>query len=61
MEPVDLNAKRKEKNRCVYCGQDPHPVVLACPRIAMLYISSEGYVEGIEFDPDFVLAGPDTV
>jgi len=61
MEPVNLDAKRKEKNRCVYCAADAHPVPLACPRIAMLYINSEGYVEGIEFDPDFQLAGADPV
>jgi hypothetical protein len=53
MEPVDLNEKRREKNRCVYCGSDPHLVVLACPRICRLVISSEGYVEEIEFDPDW--------
>jgi hypothetical protein len=50
---VDLDAKRKEKNRCVYCGSDPHPVVLACPRIAALVINPEGYVEGIEFVQDW--------
>ena len=57
MEPVDLDAKRKEKNRCVYCGADAHPVPLACPRISALIINPEGYVEGIEFDPDWSVAG----
>jgi hypothetical protein len=54
MEPVDLDAKRKEKNRCVYCGGDPHVVPLACSRIATLYICTEtGCVEAIDFRDDW--------
>ena len=38
---------------CLYCGGDPHPTPLACPRIAHLAINEEGYVEGITFRDDF--------
>ena len=45
--------KGGKKEPCVYCGQDPHPVPLACPRIATLWINEEGYVEGIDFRDDW--------
>lgn len=41
------------KAMCLYCGGDPHPTPLACPRIARLDINEEGYVEGISFWDDF--------
>jgi hypothetical protein len=51
---VDLGEEReKRKEPCVYCGKDAHVVPLACPRIQSVYVSSEGYVEGIEFRDDW--------
>jgi hypothetical protein len=38
---------------CIYCGSEPHSTPLACPRIAHLTISPEGYCEGITFVEDF--------
>jgi hypothetical protein len=53
-EPTDIKMIRGgKKEPCVYCGGEPHAVVLACPRIIALVISCEGYVEGIEFHPDW--------
>ena len=53
-EPIDFKAaKDARKPMCLYCGGDPHPTPLACPRIAHLTISGEGYVEGITFWDDF--------
>ena len=53
-EPIDFQAaKEARKPVCLYCGGEPHATQLACPRIAHLSISSEGYVEGITFVDDF--------
>jgi hypothetical protein len=42
------------KNLCVYCGEAPHKVPLACPRIMMLHIDTEtGCVSGITFWEEF--------
>ena len=40
-DPVDFNAKKKQRDQCLYCGNDGHKTPLACPRIS-----------GIEVDPD---------
>ena len=50
-EPPKLGViQGARKEPCVYCGQDPHPVPLACPRIGAIYICTEtGCVECIEF------------
>ena len=55
-DPTDLTAVREKKKadeRCVYCGEAPHKVPLACPRISELMVSEEGYVCGITFRDDY--------
>lgn len=44
---------KKPEQMCLYCGGEPHPTPLACPRISHLTINEEGYVEGISFWDDF--------
>lgn len=40
--------------KCIYCGADPHPVPLACPRIAMIHVDpDQATVTGISFWEDF--------
>lgn len=59
-KPTSLEVfKGGKKEPCLYCGKDPHPAQLACPRIQAIYISPEGYVEGIEFrdEPELPMAG----
>ena len=52
-ETVDFNAKKKERDRCVYCGGEGHKVPLACPRIESIEIDTDtGCVCGIRFWPD---------
>lgn len=48
----DLDAKRKEKDRCVWCGKDGgHPTPLACNRIVHIdYDPDTGAVVGIDLD-----------
>jgi hypothetical protein len=56
--------REKRKVPCVYCGGEPHTVVLACPRIYSIVVSDEGYVCEIIFRRSWTepeLAGPDPV
>lgn len=47
-----------KKTPCVYCGGDPHPVPLACPRIAEIHIDTEtGCVNGLTFWGDYFNEG----
>jgi hypothetical protein len=39
-----------KREPCLYCGCDPHPTPLACPRIAVLHVDPEtACVSAIEF------------
>jgi hypothetical protein len=61
-EPPDLKVlKGGKKEPCVYCGEDPHPTILACPRIYSVVISEEGYVCEIVFRRHWRVAGADPV
>jgi hypothetical protein len=52
--------REKRKELCVYCGKDPHPSPLACPRIYSICISDDGGVCEIVFRRDREpVAGPD--
>jgi hypothetical protein len=48
---VDIGEEReKRKELCLYCGADPHPTQLACPRILHVEIDPEfGVIVGITF------------
>lgn len=54
-EPTDniRMIKGGKKDPCVYCGEDQHKVVLGCPRIEAIVISSEGCVAEIIFRDDW--------
>ena len=55
-EPTDLTVVRGKKQAeevCLYCGGKPHKTQLACPRIAHISVSEEGYIEGITFRDDY--------
>jgi len=42
MEPVSLDAKRKEKAiKCDFCGGPEHVAVFACPRVAAVTYEGE--------------------
>jgi hypothetical protein len=43
-----------KKEPCLYCGCDPHPTPLACPRIVMVHIDPEtACISALEFHDDW--------
>jgi hypothetical protein len=52
---VEVTAiKGGKREPCIYCGGEPHPTQLACPRIAMIHVDSEtATITGISFWEDF--------
>ena len=59
MSVTDLEVIRGEKKeKCLYCGEDEHPMPLACGRIAHITIE-DGQVVGISFWEDFFDQDPD--
>lgn len=53
-EPIDFKAAKDARQPvCLYCGGKPHATQLACPRIAHISVSEEGYCDGITFRDDF--------
>jgi hypothetical protein len=53
--------KGGKKDPCIYCGGEPHPVPLACPRIAMIHVDPEmATVTGISFWEDFFEESPES-
>ena len=62
MEPVNFDAKRKEKApKCEFCGNPVHEFEAQCPRVIAVTFEADGgityHLLGIESDPDLPLAG----
>ena len=52
--------KGGKREPCLYCGRDPHPTPLCCPRISMIHIDPEAAtIVGITFTDDFFDEEPD--
>lgn len=59
-KPINLESVRASKiEPCPYCGESPHKVPLACPRIAYIVAYEDNEQVEIHFWPDDEPVAPD--